>query len=236
MKTKQLSLIIPSVLSCFFCTDLYATAVIGGGGTGTVITNKCSTVTCPSNPTSLPLYYIEAHCTQRSATAKCIKKDSTTYYYKDCTSCNAGYTLKTVHAEMCADLMNTDNEWSGGPDLKECRCVCNSCDNDYWAAYSTGYQRRLARWCDCTSGTATCKSKYEYQCAAGYYGTSSNGTSGCSLCPTWTGVYTNSGKTTLARGTTKWAGSSKITSCYVAAGTYYDATGTFKISDNCPYK
>lgn len=141
--------------------------------------------------------------------------------------CPSGYTKIISQVSQCSNSL----EYVSG-----CRCSCNNCASDTnWSTGNTGYQRRLKRWCDCTSGTATCKNQYEYQCAAGYYGTSSNGTSGCTQCPTWSGVYTNSAKTTLARGTST-AGTTAITGCYVAAGTYYDVTGTFKISSNCQYK
>lgn len=89
--------------------------------------------------------------------------------------------------------------------------------------------------------TATCtvdcyfETRHSYRCETGYYGKPTDAKSGCSQCPTWSGVYTNSALTTSARGTS-YAGATAITECYVASGTYYDATGTFKISGKCEYK
>ncbi|MCM1294385.1 MAG: hypothetical protein NC311_02385 [Muribaculaceae bacterium] len=73
------------------------------------------------------------------------------------------------------------------------------------------------------------------QCAAGTYKAGSNTSTSCSSCPTWTGVYTTSAKTTEVGGTSA-TGATAITGCYVASGTYYDASGIFKIADNCAYK
>lgn len=70
--------------------------------------------------------------------------------------------------------------------------------------------------------------KVSASCAAGYYGTS-----GCTQCPTWTGVYTNSARTVLARGTSIAGDNKTISDCYIASGTYYDATGTFKLNGIC---
>lgn len=107
-------------------------------------------------------------------------------------------------------------------------CACNTtCVSTDWAALRTGYESR--KQCN------ACQQSTQYRCAAGYYGSSSNGTSGCTQCPTWTGVYTTSAKTTLARGTSS-AGATTITGCYIVAGTYYDTSGTLKTTGNCTYK
>lgn len=73
-------------------------------------------------------------------------------------------------------------------------------------------------------------------CATGFYGTTSDGTTGCAQCPTWSGVYTNSSKTTLARGTSTSGENTVIVDCYISYGTYYDATGEFELKGTCYYK
>ncbi|MCM1294145.1 MAG: hypothetical protein NC311_01115 [Muribaculaceae bacterium] len=130
-----------------------------------------------------------------------------------------------------------DDDCNSGYGCVNAKCVkCTSCSNctsdTSWSAYGTGYQRITYRTCACNG---TCNTSYSYRCAAGYYGSSTNGTSGCTQCPTWTGVYTTSAKTTLVRGTSA-AGATAITGCYISTGTDYDVTGTFKLTDVCPYK
>lgn len=114
--------------------------------------------------------------------------------------------------------------------------TCSNCETTNWATYLvepyTGYQSRTVKSCSCRG---TCSSKTEYRCAAGYYGTSTNGRTGCTQCPEWTNVYTTSARSTKVRGTSN-AGATAITECFVATGTYYDVSGTFKISSNCTYK
>lgn len=110
--------------------------------------------------------------------------------------------------------------------------TCSNCTSTSWAALRTGYQSRTVKTCSCRG---TCSSYTEYRCAAGYYGTSTNGTSGCTQCPEWTNVYTTSARSTKVRGTSN-AGATAMTECFVAPGTYYDVSGTLKISSNCPYK
>lgn len=80
----------------------------------------------------------------------------------------------------------------------------------------------------------TCE-KIPTSCASGYYGKTTNGTTGCTQCPTATNIYTNSARTTLARGTSTYGDNEYISGCFIAQGTYYDATGTFKLSP-CYYK
>ncbi|MDE6250262.1 MAG: hypothetical protein K2M34_01340 [Alphaproteobacteria bacterium] len=167
-----------------------------------------------------------------------------------CNSCAPGYELRgdqNVYSSVCAspkeywDSLNgiEGNKLGTGSILSGAKgnaCIknCNSttCASTAWTAKGTGYQTRIARSCSATGASGNCTSKTEYRCAAGYYGSSSNGTSGCTQCPTWTGVYTDSAKTTVARGTSN-AGATAINGCYVAAGTYYDASGTFKTTGNC---
>ncbi len=126
------------------------------------------------------------------------------------------------------------NCFTNGSGTTQYNCICSGCSNcttGAWVNIGTGYQRQQVANCECN----TCNKYYRYRCAAGYYGSSSNGTSGCTQCPTWSGVYTTSSKTTLVRGTSA-AGATAITGCYVRSGTYYDTTGTFKIGSNCQYK
>ena len=115
--------------------------------------------------------------------------------------------------------------------LVSTRCVkyiCNestNCISDTsYKSGNAGYEYKVNR--SCVSNE--CKTTNVYRCASGYYGTSSNGTSGCSRCPldTATGMYGNSP-----------AGASTIIACYQPSGrTGSDSTGTFVYTSNCGYQ
>ncbi len=92
---------------------------------------------------------------------------------------------------------------------------CVNCTTTDWANGNTGYQTRTVATCNCE----TCTKKKEYRCAPGYWGTSSNGTSGCTRCP-------QSGSSA--------AGTTSQTGCYVTGGN--DAGGTFNYASDCHYK
>lgn len=111
--------------------------------------------------------------------------------------------------------------------------TCSNCTSDTsWSSAGTGYMKKVTRTCNC----GTCSATTAYQCASGYWGSSTNGTSGCSQCPTWSKVYTSSAKTQEPRGTSS-SGTTDIEGCYIIPGTYYDETGTFSINYvPCMYK
>ncbi|MDW2958441.1 MAG: hypothetical protein R8M37_01355 [Alphaproteobacteria bacterium] len=70
---------------------------------------------------------------------------------------------------------------------------------------------------------ATCScliEDYEYYCDQDYYGTPTNGSSGCTPCP--------------EEGLTEYFAAESITECYLPANTNYtDATGTYIFTDDC---
>jgi len=103
-------------------------------------------------------------------------------------------------------------------------CTPQNCQPSSWASSSTGYETRTYRECNLT--LTACLKSTEYRCAVGYYGSSSNGTSGCTRCPSSGGIY----------GTTASAGSTSITSCYIPSGTSFsDSTGSGRYTSNCYY-
>ncbi len=160
-----------------------------------------------------------------------------------CISCPAGYVLENVSGNIAAcsetadAVANHDYGSFGSYNYNKCtrNCQTSNCASDDWRALRTGYETRTYRSCSATGTSGTCNASTQYQCAAGYWGSSSNGTSGCNPCPEWQNVFANSARTTKVYGTSA-AGATSITGCYVVAGTYYDATGTFKTSGNCQYK
>ena len=117
----------------------------------------------------------------------------------------------------------------------------NKCDfykiiDGYKFKCKTGYEPNGKICRQCPTGqysdqneNGKCKS-----CPAGTYNSRSGMTSSsaCITCPKATDVWVDSGRTTLAQGTST-AGS---TTCWLAPGTYYDETGQFEITDNnCTY-
>ncbi|MDE6478344.1 MAG: hypothetical protein K2L94_03800, partial [Alphaproteobacteria bacterium] len=122
----------------------------------------------------------------------------TTYYYNDygietCNACKTGYTRSaaTISIPGCQNKIEyyicTEN------------CTgCSNCTSDSaWSAHSTGYEKKVTRTCNCN----TCSATTSYRCAAGYYGTSTNGTSGCTRCP-------NNGSSS--------AGTTSVTGCCIS--------------------
>ena len=103
-------------------------------------------------------------------------------------------------------------------------CTESNCKSDTdWTSHSTGYQKRTIRSCNATN--TLCQQTTEYQCAAGYYGSSTNGSTGCTKCPSSGGVAGQSA-----------AGSIAITSCYIPSGnTFSDSTGSGTYTGNCYY-
>lgn len=98
------------------------------------------------------------------------------------------------------------------------QCTSLNCRSTNWTAYATGYERRTYKYC---ATLTRCASSIQFRCAAGYYGSSTTGTSGCTRCP-------NSG--------VSMAGSTEITSCYLPSGTTgTDTSGTYTYTADCYY-
>ena len=144
---------------------------------------------------------------------------STTTYvpWYDCNTCQDGYTKKSTRAQMGG---------CGTTTYYYCEQNCTGCTNctsdTSWSAGNTGYEKKVTRTCNCN----TCSATTSYRCAAGYYGSSTNGTSGCTRCPSSGGVYG-----------TSVAGSTTITDCYIPAGdiSWTDDTGTYVCGEDSYY-
>lgn len=157
-----------------------------------------------------------------------------------CSACGTGYTreavttsnINTVSSSWSAVEANCANISAMISGLYTCVAkTCTDCTSDSdWSSAGTGYHKKTTATCNagvCTKTTA-------YRCASGYYGSSTNGTSGCTKCPTWSGVYSNSGKTTEANAYST-VGTTGITGCMIIPSTYYDASGTFSLTNPCSY-
>lgn len=101
-------------------------------------------------------------------------------------------------------------------------CIgCSGCSSTDWITIRTGYEQRTQATCDCN----TCTKTVQYRCAAGYYGTTTNGTSGCTPCPALDGVSGTSS-----------AGNTLVSNCYIPENTVIkDSYGTYTLVSKCYY-
>lgn len=103
-----------------------------------------------------------------------------------------------------------------------CCKECSGCyDSDWTAGTYAGYEHSVDYYCDCDG---VCRrGDTSFRCAAGYYGSSTNGYTGCTRCPSSGGVYGTSA-----------AGSTAITSCYLPSGiSFSDDSGSGTYTNNC---
>ena len=220
MNTKHFITLLPIIAAAILANSAYGlSTTVGGGNVGDIGTiARCTSVTCPSNLLNIPyLIYTTGHCLT-SGEKVCVSNGKTTYQYNKCKQCEVPYLVSSVIVPECGGTFLAD---------AACKCVCLNCTSDTsYTDAGTGYQKKVKRSCDCSSGTATCVATTVYQCAVGYYGSSTNGTSGCTRCPASGGVY----------GTTASAGSSSITSCYIPSGSNLsDSTGSGTYTGDCYY-
>ena len=139
------------------------------------------------------------------------------YAIQTCDSCKSGGKFSATESVQlspsCTVQYRTCEENCTG---------CSNCTSDTsWSAGNTGYEKKVTRTCNCN----TCNASTQYRCAAGYYGSSTNGTSGCTRCPSSGGTYG-----------TSTASSTSITSCYIPSGvSISDSLGAFTFTSNCYY-
>lgn len=171
------------------------------------------TISCPSGETCMEYVLEDPNCLVSQV------KYYSTYGIASCTTCKTGYT----RTEKTTGVIGCSNKVT----YYTCELPCTGCtnctsDTAWSSAGRFGYEKKVTRTCDCN----TCNESTEYRCAAGYYGRSLNGTSGCSQCPP-------PAKTVLGHST---AGSTAITSCYTPAEvSISDSVGTYTFTSNCYY-
>ncbi len=133
-------------------------------------------------------------------------------YYSDGTNtcspmrCNSKYYKNGNYCESCPSTF--PNSYAGSDSAAKCYKACTSTS----IASGTMYN----------DGTNTCQAS---NCNAGYYRSGNS----CLGCPSVSGLYTDSALKTVAKSTSLANNSGGVASCYVASGTYYDATGSFTI-------
>jgi hypothetical protein len=137
--------------------------------------------------------------------------------------CDTGTTLIS---DRCIPNAN-QTSMKGGQYCYTCR-PCNGCSTDCaanttaWGLTGTaGYETRTAGYCYCES----CRSRVEYRCTTLYYGTSTDGKTGCKSCR----IETGNDDAMSSPGTTEKTG------CYLPPRTnpYNDDTGSFQYTQNC---
>ncbi|MDE6250563.1 MAG: hypothetical protein K2M34_02930 [Alphaproteobacteria bacterium] len=163
--------------------------------------------------------YLFRGCSTGSLEFKC---DASKKYYQSSTSKKPTCTVT--------------QDANGNFTFKSCS-GCKLCNEtaETWKVENTGYQRAYKNvFTNGDPATCVATAQNKWQCAPGRYGTTTNGTSGCNICPT----LESSGLTPVCSSdtcpyVTSPAGATKISDCY--ATTYEpslgisvsDATGVF---------
>lgn len=107
-------------------------------------------------------------------------------------------------------------------------CDCSSCNNGHTPTEKT---TQPGKYQSITYHTCPMDIIGPESCIAGYYGAYPN----CTRCPEADNIYTDAARTTRARGTSA-AGAINASECFLAPGTYYDASGQFTLESNlCTY-
>ena len=117
-----------------------------------------------------------------------------------CNRCESGWESKsnTVTVGGCSVVQVVCAKCTG----------CSNCNDSLWSSAAPGHEVRQIRTCNCN----TCSSTPEFRCAAGYYGSPSNGSSGCTACPS---------------GSTSSAGSTSKSDCCESGDSGSDGTGSW---------
>lgn len=141
-------------------------------------------------------------------------------------SIQCGSTCDTSRKYRCAaDYYGTTTNGTTGCQHKD-NCIS---DTVYKSFGSTGYERKITRGYNSTSRTCVDR-VVSYRCAPNYYGTSTNGTSGCTQCPGSEAGGLGAGET---NGTSN-AGTTSITGCYMPKDVEIcDGTGCFDLMSDC---
>lgn len=157
---------------------------------------------------------------------------------RSCSSCPSGYSLESKSVTLLTDNGGTCNttyntcvgSGTGGGGEDDCDGTCDNCNSDLvWRNVALGYQAYTTATCN--EQTCFCSKKTTFRCAGGYYGNPPaiqmvGNYTGCDRCPDFGSSGAGASK----------AGSTKITQCYVSAGTTSaDETGGYTYTQNCYY-
>lgn len=111
---------------------------------------------------------------------------------------------------------------------------CTDCNSTDWDSTGTdGYEYKINAMCSVINNK--CSKTVLYRCAAGFYGTTTNGTSGCRGCP-YADMWDDSRLVTRSARNSVAGSSPEEANCFVPGGTskkFYDVAGTFQLSQDC---
>ena len=136
-------------------------------------------------------------------------------YYYECTECDTGshlesQTLRVSDAGNCSLTFNTCED----------NCASVDCPYGAWTSNGPGYEYQVINTCDQSDGTCVDSGSKNYRCADSYYGSTTNGTSGCSPCPKIEGIQSVSNE--------------ERSDCCVSKGsTGTDEFGDFQLKNEC---
>jgi len=102
-------------------------------------------------------------------------------------------------------------------------CSAATCSGTDWEQDNSTYQHRVLAWCN---DDDECIKMHEYRCARMYYGTSTDGKTGCTFCP----PTNNSATAQSIPGE-----NDEVTACYSPKGNFQDSSGYGYFSDDCYY-
>lgn len=154
-------------------------------------------------------------------------------------SISKGYTANQIEEYLGfndvynADFLCTKWDSSGNTlvDFATCECICEGdCTTIDWHPLAQGYQRKINKQCVCDGiNEARCEESTIYRCASGYYGTTTDGKTGCTVCPT---LIRNDG---VENPGTSSVGATSITNCYQPQNVEFaDNNGIYTFSGgNC---
>ncbi len=169
---------------------------------------------------------------EQSAGKSFCNSTQTVYWYgngfytsmTECASCTGSATLETGSVSVPSGYAAA----FGCDTITYKYCSCSlSCSSISWTACGGNSTIQYKHGAGSTGDSCSCTYNNEYRCAAGYYGSPSSCTSGCTKCPSYNGVSGTSS-----------AGSTSVSSCCIASGTSIDfsdtkGSGTEKLTAQC---
>jgi len=152
-------------------------------------------------------------------------------FIASCYKCKDGYkqVTKTDTVGPCsaAEYITCAEDTggsTGGGDTGSCENGTCTANNDKWISAGNGYEANPVHAC---FGSECKLMGTNYRCAAGYWGSSTNGTSGCDECP---------GLDSYHPGKSNPGNNTNITDCYIPKNiNITDDTGTYHFTSDCKY-
>ena len=197
---------------------IIATLICGLAGPGIAGTYQCTTTsTVPSGYSVRSSgVTVNSYCSSSTTVYTCNGTYRACDSFMFCNSCTGGRVPTSV--------TSPSNGYCDRITTADCCVQCSNCTSDTnWVNAGTGYMRRASRTCSCSG---SCNTTYVYACATGYYGHSTNGTSGCTKCPT---PSNNAYVTTVVT-----REETTVSDCYIPAGfPTSDSSGSYSYTANC---